>query len=668
MRSSVSGSQQDGHGFAGFTAKRPPPVRLRHAHTSPRLIPASPDVEGLNKVDAMRVFKAEGARTSKMMQSLVRTNAALQAEMNEARVAVDVMKRARDSMLFRLRAEKLKLQKDRKLAELRWVIFFQVYRQEVELEDMAKTQEEDTMQLRSDLDDLSQSRDELQRKLNQARLENRGILKRLNTFEAKDKESKAGDKARVMQIKHAHAVKLGLEQQAVDKHQANEELAKQNEKLERKTLILMEKHHEAEIEALKAKQQEKMNVAAATCMQKVARGRQARTRRELEKTQDRLQHTQKMAELSTKAAHQQMELESKMSGGSNKSLAGKEPMTIVGRDGVERKLKEALTVILQRIHRESIGFDSRMSGGKFFEGGGVASLATGRPEAAALGLAAYLKVDEFELFERLNKGVKAIEEEFAKHGTPEDQECIRYVLYEKAGSSKVKFANGLRDVGRDPLSFQDFCGHPNAQRAGLRAAHVLALRLYTTAAYKSLNIPLRNLKREDAHPFSATVFFLTDGIRRLRAIEADSEQAAKKKEQEESKKRRKDMSRMSSMLKTADTSLWRGMRNMGTTTEFEENGGSECAPMSTTPDPAIAISYGQSSSALLFKVVASSFMNRGADISFLSAFPEEREFLYTPLTYLRPTGRKETVKFAANEAHDDSPEMQFVVMEVEPQM
>ena len=31
--------------------------------------------------------------------------------------------------------------------------------------------------------------------------------------------------------------------------------------------------------------------------------------------------------------------------------------------------------------------------------------------------------------------------------------------------------------------------------------HVLALRLYTTNAYRSLNDPLRNKEREEAHPF-----------------------------------------------------------------------------------------------------------------------------------------------------------------------
>jgi len=63
------------------------------------------------------------------------------------------------------------------------------------------------------------------------------------------------------------------------------------------------------------------------------------------------------------------------------------------------------------------------------------------------------------------------------------------------------------------------------RRAQLKAAHVVALRLYTTAAFRSINGPLRDHGRTEPHPFAATVFFLTDGIRRLRAISADAEQA-----------------------------------------------------------------------------------------------------------------------------------------------
>ena len=86
--------------------------------------------------------------------------------------------------------------------------------------------------------------------------------------------------------------------------------------------------------------------------------------------------------------------------------------------------------------------------------------------------------------------------------------------------------------------------------------------------------------------------------------------------------------------------------------------------MSTTSNPTVAVAYGQSSQTLLFKIVSKSFMTRGADITFLSAFPGEREYLYPPLTYLSPTGRDEHVALTLS----DGREVEFHVIEVEPQM
>ena len=40
----------------------------------------------------------------------------------------------------------------------------------------------------------------------------------------------------------------------------------------------------------------------------------------------------------------------------------------------------------------------------------------------------------------------------------------------------------------------------------------------------------------------------------------------------------------------------------------------------------------------LLKLVTSSFMQRGADISFLSAFPAENEVVYPPMTFVQPFG------------------------------
>ena len=48
--------------------------------------------------------------------------------------------------------------------------------------------------------------------------------------------------------------------------------------------------------------------------------------------------------------------------------------------------------------------------------------------------------------------------------------------------------------------------------------------------------------------------------------------------------------------------------------------------------------------ALLFRIVTNSFMQRGVNLQFLSAFPGEVEFLYPPLTFLKPTGNEEMLQ------------------------
>lgn len=59
----------------------------------------------------------------------------------------------------------------------------------------------------------------------------------------------------------------------------------------------------------------------------------------------------------------------------------------------------------------------------------------------------------------------------------------------------------------------------------------------------------------------------------------------------------------------------------------------------------------------LAQVVTSSFIERGANVQYLSAFPGEAEFLYPPLTYLRPTRREDTITIGA---------VEYKVVEVEP--
>ena len=193
------------------------------------------------------------------------------------------------------------------------------------------------------------------------------------------------------------------------------------------------------------------------------------------------------------------------------------------------------------------------------------------------------------------------------------------MLHEKAGGSVTRFANGMRDEGRNEETFEDFCNHATCTACNLEPSHVLALRLYSTAVYKSINAPLRDTKRSGPHPLAITVSFVDEGVRRLRAIGASEDGAI------------------------ASVDLWRGMRNAEMPDEFLQLGGTELAPMSTTTSLKVAMEYCASKSALILRLNTSSFMERGADIGFLSAFPNEKEVLYPPLTFLRATGAKQTV-------------------------
>ena len=171
--------------------------------------------------------------------------------------------------------------------------------------------------------------------------------------------------------------------------------------------------------------------------------------------------------------------------------------------------------------------------------------------------------------------------------------------------------NGLRSDRRtasgDGMTLADFVAAPNSREAELEEAHVLALRLYTTRAYLLINIPLRDLgrhERGEAHPLPVTVAFLAEAIRRLRAVGAKQANAR------------------------SPVVLYRGLANRTVPSAFFKEGGTEYAPMSTTNDLSVAVRYSASRSSVLLRMVTKSFIERGADISYLSAFPGEAEVLF----------------------------------------
>jgi hypothetical protein len=132
------------------------------------------------------------------------------------------------------------------------------------------------------------------------------------------------------------------------------------------------------------------------------------------------------------------------------------------------------------------------------------------------------------------------------------------------------------------------------------------------------------------------VALIRDALSKLRAIEADGASD----------------SGNNTLLLAATAStylqriyLYRGLKDVSPPASFMEKGGTELAPMSTTSNLAVAMQYSCSQKhAVLMRLVTDSFFNRGPDISFLSAFPQEAEFLFPPLTYLQPTGHTQRVQ------------------------
>ena len=277
---------------------------------------------------------------------------------------------------------------------------------------------------------------------------------------------------------------------------------------------------------------------------------------------------------------------------------------------------------------------------KLFEA--VYKLKTGRPIDATRGLEHRMNFSN-DIFLAVAKGVEGIQAEVDKFvSTSADievrvvGELLRYIRFEI--TSEKEYPNGIRDKDREGMTLAYFLNHRKAKEAALDEAEVVALRLYTTLAYKFMNIPLRDDMRYNQGspcPLAVTTYFAASGIRKLRALNVES----------------------------GPVTLWRGMRNLEAADHFMQAGGTELAFMSTTADLEVAVRYSLSRNSLLFKIVSPGFMTTGADVQWLSAFPTEAEVLYPPLTYLRPTGRRESVL-----VERDGQQLTFEVIEVNPQL
>jgi hypothetical protein len=275
---------------------------------------------------------------------------------------------------------------------------------------------------------------------------------------------------------------------------------------------------------------------------------------------------------------------------------------------------------MKRAAREVVPVDKN----KMFEP--CYSLKTGLPAAAATGLEDRMCVTAiFEKYHQLiGKEVEGIQIEvdaLASASQDPDAERVKsllhYIRFKR--TSEKEYPNGTRDKGRGQTTLANFKANPKAVAANLNEAELVAMRLYTTLAYKFMNDPLRDDERYGRREpclLPVTTYFAQNGIKKLRALHVAS----------------------------GELTLWRGMCNREVPDEFMRMGGTELAFMSTTRDLCVAVRFCLSQRSLLFKIVSPGFMTMGADVQWLSAFPDEAEILYPPLTYLKPTGRSQVIE------------------------
>jgi len=212
-----------------------------------------------------------------------------------------------------------------------------------------------------------------------------------------------------------------------------------------------------------------------------------------------------------------------------------------------------------------------------------------------------------------------------------DQEWLDYIL-QPASELVVSGTMYARDRGHDKWTLHDFAAHPDARNAGLELAHILALRLYTSGAFSSINNPLRaGCSSANPYPFPTLMVYLSEALKLLRTSEL--------------RNNRQTM---------GGRRLYRGLRNIAVPENFLEYGGTERAPMSSSSDRDVALKFAFSEdavSSLLLVIEADNFMCCGADVNFVSVFPVEAEFLYPPGMFLFPKSdvQKEEVRVPGTE-------------------
>ena len=166
-----------------------------------------------------------------------------------------------------------------------------------------------------------------------------------------------------------------------------------------------------------------------------------------------------------------------------------------------------------------------------------------------------------------------------------------------------------------------FTQHPKALDAGLQQAEVIALRLYTGPLYIWYNAVLRGFPKEifetlEGNRYETTIFCIISGIIKLSKLTNVPE----------------------------DRRLYRGLGGVLLPDSFWSKaegfrGGVERGLMSATADRAVAMQYSGKNGkrCTIFEILVGR-VDIGADLSWVSQYPNEKEVLYPPLSCLEVMG------------------------------
>ena len=263
-------------------------------------------------------------------------------------------------------------------------------------------------------------------------------------------------------------------------------------------------------------------------------------------------------------------------------------------------------------------------------------------------------------------GEAAIQDEFDSHHATStddhgwtDLRWLQYLRYEKAQEREPpEGALGpTYDKGHAGMSLDVFTQNMQTISSGLKRAHVLALRLYTSPVYLNISKPLHDgCSVARPHPYPATVALITEALKKVRADQLKKADDA--------------------TAPSAVGTLWCAVAKLGDgTSEFKQRGGTEISVLSTSKQREVAQSRAlqdymmtrsmnpkaEVSAPTLLKLRADTLERSGLDLSGLSVLPDECEAVFPPCTYLEP--RKESEE---NVLGPTGEEMPIKIIEVIP--